>query len=438
MTPDRSLSLNAISLLPALAVVALFAAGTALAAPGNVVGPDAESRFQRALQHVVAQRRGEALRETDRLLQAFPNFRLAHLLRGDLLAARVGEIGGFGNTGHTSGERLGELREEALARLRAYRDPPPTGLVPRELLMLGPETQHAVVIDASRARVFVFERGDDVPRLVADYYTTLGKRGIDKLREGDQKTPIGVYHVVSSIPGSKLPDLYGWGALPIDYPNEWDRRAGKTGHGIWLHGVPSDTYARAPWASDGCVALANPEIAELAKRVQVGATPVVIAQRLDWVSPESLRAERETFMRHFEAWREDWQSRDMDRYFDHYAREFVAGGQDLERWKARKRRIYASKTWVEVKVSGLSALRSPGEQGVIQVNFEQAYRSNNLSQHTRKRQYWVEQDGRWKIAYEAPVKASAVRVPASYPAEAAQDATQRIRRPRMPARSEAR
>jgi murein L,D-transpeptidase YafK len=400
--------------------IALLASGAAGAAPGEL---DAETRFQRALQYVVAQRQVDALRETDQLLLAFPNFRLAHLLRGDLLAARIGEIGEFGNTGHASRGRLTELREEALARLRAYRDPPPKGLVPRDLLVLSPETQHAVVIDASRARVFVYENGNGVPRLVADYYTTLGKRGIDKLREGDQKTPIGVYHVVSSIPGSRLPDLYGWGALPIDYPNEWDRRAGKTGHGIWLHGVPSDTYARAPWASDGCVALANPEIAELAKRVQVGATPVIIAQRLDWVTPESLRAEREAFLRQFEAWREDWESREMDRYFTHYAREFAAGAQDFERWKARKRRIDASKSWVEVEVSGLSVLRSPGEHAAIQVTFDQTYRSNNLSQRTRKRQYWVQEDGRWRIAYEAPVRASAVRVPASYPAGAAQGRT---------------
>jgi len=308
--PGQPWSRRVSACLRRLAIGALLAAEAAVAAPG---GLDAETRFQRAPQHVVAQRRGDALRETDQLLQAFPNFRLAHLLRGDLMVARIGEIGEFGNTGHASRERLSELRDEALARLRAYRDPPPRGLVPRHLLVLGPETQHAVVIDASRARAFVYESGNGIPRLIADYYTTLGKRGIDKLREGDQKTPIGVYRVVSSIPGSKLPDLYGWGALPIDYPNEWDRRAGKTGHGIWLHGVLSDTYARAPWASDGCVALANPEIAELAKRVQVGTTPVIIAQRVDWVTPEPLRAERETFLRQFEAWREAWESRDLDR-----------------------------------------------------------------------------------------------------------------------------
>ncbi len=404
----------------AIAGVALLAALPAVAAHLESSSADAEARFKRALEQVAAQRLDAAIREADDLVRDFPNFRLAHLLRGDLLKARAGAVAEFGSTGHASRERLAELRDEAHARLRAHRDPPPAGQVPRHLLVLEPAARHAIAVDASRARVFVFERGDGAPRLVADYYTTLGKRGIDKLREGDQKTPLGVYRVVSQIPGKKLPDLYGWGAFPIDYPNEWDRRAGKTGHGIWLHGVPSDTYARAPFASDGCVAIANPEIEQLARMVQVGATPVIIAEQLEWVTPQALREERADFLRQLEAWRTDWESRDMDRYLAHYSGDFSAGGERFEDWSARKRRIYAAKRWVEVELSELSVLRSAGARPVIQVTFEQSYRSNNLSQRTRKRQYWVEEDGRWKIAYESPVKASSVRMPASYPTQSAQ------------------
>ena len=51
-----------------------------------------------------------------------------------------------------------------------------------------------------------------LPRLVADYYVTLGKNGVEKTREGDQKTPIGVYHIVANLPRSKLTDFYGAGA----------------------------------------------------------------------------------------------------------------------------------------------------------------------------------------------------------------------------------
>jgi murein L,D-transpeptidase YafK len=389
------------------------ALGAPDAAPAGLIN-GAEAALFRALLAIEQRQPGAALAELDRLVAEKPNFRLAHLIRGDLLLARTRPIEALGNTNHAAGERLEELRAEALARSRAYLEQPPAHLVPRYLLRTAPAQKHAIVVDASRSRVLVYENGAATPRLVQNYYTTLGKRGIDKLREGDQKTPVGVYEVVSQIPGRKLPDLYGWGAFPINYPNEWDRSLGKTGYGIWLHGVPSDTYARAPQASDGCVALANPDIAELAARVQVGATPVIIAERVEWATPEVVRAEREAFERQLEAWRADWESLDTGRYLGHYAADFRSEGMDLARWQAHKRRVNSAKRWIKVALHDLSVFRSPGKQGLIAVTFEQDYRSSNLAQRTRKRQYWVAEGGRWKIAYEAPVRSSALALPESY------------------------
>jgi murein L,D-transpeptidase YafK len=397
--------------------VLLAAAAHALGAPdappaGRING--AEAALFRALQAIEQRQHGAALAELDRLVAERPNFRLAHLIRGDLLLARTRPIEALGNTGHAGRERLEELRAEAQARRRAYVDQPPPNLLPRYLLRLEPRQTHAIVVDASRSRVLVYENAAGTARLVQNYYTTLGKRGIDKLREGDQKTPIGVYEVVSRIPGSKLPDLYGWGAFPINYPNEWDRALGKTGYGIWLHGVPSDTFARAPQASDGCVALANPDIEELAARVQVGATPVIIAERVEWLAAEALQAEREALLGQLEAWRADWQSLDTERYLAHYARGFRSEGMDLARWQTHKRRVNAAKEWIKVAVENVSAFRYPGARALISVTFEQDYRSSNLAQRTRKRQYWIEENGRWKIAYEAPIRGAALALPESY------------------------
>jgi murein L,D-transpeptidase YafK len=395
-------------------LVGVHAAAMA-AAPADPPDTTAEAQLRRVLVSVLQGRLVAALDEVDGLIGRYPNFRLAHLVRGDLLLARAKPLDGFGNTGHAALERLEELRAEAFARARGLREAPPAGSVPRDLLALAPAQTHAIVVDASRSRIYVFENSRDGPRLVADYYTTLGKRGTNKLRQGDQKTPIGVYHITTSIPGSKLPDLYGWGAFPIDYPNEWDRRAARTGHGIWLHGVPSENYARAPLASDGCIALANDEIAELAKRVQPGVTPVVIAERLEWVTPEAWRDERDRFMRGLEAWRVDWENRDLDRYLSHYDGEFLAGSTDRAAWSAHKRRVNAPKSWIKVGLANVSVLRSAGRGGVMAVTFDQDYRSSNLSQRARKRQYWVEQGGRWKIAYEATVGGWKLLLPESFP-----------------------
>jgi murein L,D-transpeptidase YafK len=373
----------------------------------------AERELRHVLESLGEGRLDTALAVAERLVAHYPTFRLAHLVRGDLLLARAQPLKTLGSTGHAA-NRLEELRAEALARLRAARDGPAAGAVPRHLLTLAPAQTHALVVDASRSRVYVYENKRGEPQLVADYYSTLGKRGIGKQREGDQKTPLGVYHVTSMIPGAKLPDLYGWGAFPINYPNDWDRRAGRTGHGIWLHGVPSESYARAPRASDGCIALANDEIAELAKRVRPGATPVVIAGRAEWVKPEQLRAEREEFLRQLESWRGDWESRDIDRYLSHYSREFRAGAADLAAWSVHKRRVNAAKRWVKIELANVSVLRSGGQSAFIEVTFEQDYRSNNLSNRTRKRQYWVEEDGRWKVVYEGAVGSQNLRLPESF------------------------
>jgi len=399
------------------ATVLLFSPVTGYSAqPRNSASLNgADAQIKLVFEKIEQQHLAAALDEVDRLIASHPNFRLAHLVRGDLLLARAGPIAGLGNTGHAARERLDELRTEALARLRAYNDHPPADLIPRYLLWFDPAQRHAIVVDANRSRVYVYENAGGTPRFVEDYYTTLGKYGIEKNLEGDKKTPIGAYYVTSRIPGSKLPDLYGWGAFPINYPNEWDRRLGKTGYGIWLHGVPSETYARAPWASDGCIALANPDIETLGKRVQVGVTPVVIAERVEWVTPAAWRVERDAFMLQFQTWRADWESLDTERYLSHYARDFRSDGMDNSAWRAHKRRVNGGKTWIKVAPANVSVLRSPGKQDLVAVTFDQDYRSNNLSQQTRKRQYWVMEDGRWKIAYEAPARGAKLILPESFP-----------------------
>ncbi|MEW6689264.1 MAG: L,D-transpeptidase family protein [Pseudomonadota bacterium] len=401
----------------------LAAAALALAAPvlagnqhpsQNGSSTRADAQLERALTTLRLNGIDSALAEVDSILARYPNFRLAYLVRGDLLLARARPISGFGNTKHVNGERLDELRTEALKRLRARDVHPSDGIVPRYLLRAAPQTKNAIVIDTGLSRVYVYENANGGWRLADDYYTTIGKYGIAKEREGDKKTPIGVYRVISHIPGKRLPDLYGWGAFPIDYPNEWDRMRGRTGYGIWLHGVPSDTYARPPQASDGCVALANPDIAELSKRVQTGETPVIIADRIEWVPAQKLRNERDAFLEALEAWRGDWESRDAERYLAHYATGFRSSDMDRAAWGAHKRRVNGAKRWIKVALNGLSAFRYPGAGDMMSVSFEQDYRSNNLSQRTRKRQYWVLESGRWKIAYEGPVTGRAIALPESY------------------------
>jgi murein L,D-transpeptidase YafK len=385
-----------LSSLPRLAAAAILL--LALAGAGRAAGP--EKALSGVLEAIEANRLDLATQRVDALIKAHPNFRLAHLIRGDLLMARARPLETFGNVPKTvPRERVEDLRAEALLRLRALRDRPNGDRVPRYLLQLDTEQKHALVVDSRRSRLYVFENVGGRPQYVADYYVTLGKNGVEKTREGDQKTPIGVYHVTANLPRKKLTDFYGSGAFPINYPNAWDKRLGRNGHGIWLHGVPSDTYARPPRASDGCIVLANADLEAVGRSVQIGLTPVVIADEIEWLDAADFDEERKGLAAAFEGWRADWESRDTGKYLSHYAARFHSGDQDLAEWSAHKRKVNAGKSWIKVGVSRVSMLQYPREKFVV-VSFDQDYRSNNLSNAMRKRQYWIREDGRWRILYE--------------------------------------
>jgi murein L,D-transpeptidase YafK len=382
------------SALRRLVVAALLLA----ALPLQAAGP--EKALSGVLEAIEANRLGLATQRVEALIAAHPNFRLAHLIRGDLLMARSRPLETFGNVPKTvPREKVEELRTEALLRLRALRDRPNGERMPRYLLQLDADQTHALVVDSRRSRLYVFENVGGKPQFIADYYVTLGKNGVEKTREGDQKTPIGVYHVTANLPRQKLTDFYGSGAFPINYPNAWDKRLGRNGHGIWLHGTPSDTYSRPPRASDGCIVLANSDLDAVGKRVQVGLTPVVIADEIEWIDAGAFELERKGLASAFEAWRADWESRDSGKYLSHYSARFNSGDQDLAEWSEHKRKVNASKSWIKVATSRVSMLQYPREKFVV-VNFDQDYRSSNLSNVMRKRQYWIKDDGRWRILYE--------------------------------------
>jgi murein L,D-transpeptidase YafK len=388
------------SALRRLAAASLVASSLALPGAALPAAAGPEKALSGVLEAIEANRLDLATQRVESLLAAHPNFRLAHLIRGDLLMARAGSLQTFGNVPKTvPREKVEDLRAEALLRLRALRDRPNGDRLPQYVLQLDPDQKNALVVDSRRSRLYVFENVGGRPQFVADYYVTLGKNGVEKTREGDQKTPIGIYHVTANLPRQKLTDFYGSGAFPINYPNAWDKQLGRNGHGIWLHGTPSDTYSRPPRASDGCIVLANADLEAVGRKVEIGRTPVIIADQIEWMDAATLEEERKGLAAAIESWRVDWESRDTEKYLSHYAARFKSDDQNRAQWGEHKRKVNAGKAWIKVELSRVSMLQYPRERFVV-VGFDQDYRSNNLSNAMRKRQYWIKEDGAWRILYE--------------------------------------
>jgi hypothetical protein len=149
---------------------------------------------------------------------AYPTFRLGHLVRGDLLLMHARPVRNFGAMADGPADKLKELRDEAMVRIRSLQEKPDRKLIPKAVLQVGDDQKNVLVVDTTRSRMYVYENQGGELKYQTDYYISQGRFGANKTKSGDQRTPIGVYYVNNRIPGPKLPDFYGTGALPCPIP----------------------------------------------------------------------------------------------------------------------------------------------------------------------------------------------------------------------------
>jgi len=343
--------------------------------------------------------------KADILVAKYPNFRLGQLIRGDLLMMHTHHVNSFGYGSGASHEALRNLRDEAMVRLKSLRERPDLNLLPRAILQLRDDQRFALLVDARRSRLYVYQNVEGRPKLLTDYYISQGKLGVNKLREGDQKTPIGVYYITSQLAAARLPDFYGAGALPINYPNDWDRVNGRSGSGIWLHGVPSDSYSRPPLSSDGCVVLTNEDLNKLLNSIDIGKTPVVITEQAEFISKEKWDAEKGVADRILDNWRIDIEGANVDRISGHYSKRFKSErGEDRNAWLLRHRDFVTGGVGALYKLHDISAFAYPGSEKMMVITFTQQplkTRNRTLPQPVRKRQYWTYEGAQWKIISES-------------------------------------
>ena len=353
----------------------------------------------------------DAITELQALTQRTPKFQLAHLILGDLLMARFNQVDAIGTSellqlnSSEQEKRIQQLQSEARARLQGYLFLADGVEVPRALLALSGETEYALIVDKSKNRLYVYHNSGPglSPELVDDFYVVLGKKTGEKFREGDSKTPDGVYFVTSYLPDEKLPPLYGSGAFPVNYPNEYDHHLHKTGRGIWLHGTDKSLYSRPPLDSEGCVVLTNEEFTRIGQYIEIGRTPIIISESVDWVSNREWLDQNIEVQADLETWRQNWERSDLTSYLNMYADDFWSKKYDKKGWAAYKKQVFSGKKFQKIDLSDISLLSYPGakkSRPMVVANFVQHYRSNNFNGNAHKRLYMVKEQGDWKVLYE--------------------------------------
>ncbi len=374
----------------------------ALSEVSNVAGNLTESMLVKSLLEITQGKNQQALDTINKLLETTPNFKLAHLVRGDLLMAQANYLQSFGASDtRDTPEAVKDLRDEARVRIERYLSNQNSQRHPDLLIAPNEQQSHVIVVDTDRSRLYLYKNDHENLSYVADYYITVGKNGTDKQAEGDKRTPLGVYFAKAKLT-QPLADIYGDAAYPLNYPNEWDSRHNRKGSGIWLHGTPSNTYSRPPRASDGCVVLTNQDLKTLGPILQTGKTPVIIASNLKWLeTTDNSAAEKQALQTAISDWLNDWRSQDTAKYLEHYSHDFSSDGINYQQWADHKYRVQQGKPQVQISLSNISMFAYPDvDKKLVVVDFVQDFRSPALANKMQKRQYWIQENNTWKIIYE--------------------------------------
>lgn len=255
-------------------------------------------------------------------------------------------------------------------------------------------------------------------RVLREFQIAIGKQDGDKEKEGDLRTPEGIYQSLRVLDGKELPEKYGARAIPLNFPNPMDLMHGKTGSGIWLHGVDSESRVSEARVTEGCVAFYNADIEWLATWLRPNQGVVLIAQDASRVNQadEVGQVHQAT-----EAWMRAWASRDVDGYIGSYAPDFVLDRMDRNSYRNYKEKVFRSYQTMRVEFDTVRVLTHP-KYAMVMMN-QDFYGDDRFVSKGRKVLYWSKSEEQgWKIVREVfetqKIEFAAALPPASDPPSA--------------------
>ncbi len=272
---------------------------------------------------------------------------------------------------------------------------------PAWLLEVPDSVTDILVADTGNATMHRFARaGEDIIE-IDRRYMSIGQKGAGKERAWDKRTPLGVYFITEVLDTTNLHDKYGVAAYPLDYPNAWDRFNGRTGYGIWLHGVDHKNPERPPLDTDGCLSLPNDELLKLVGRLQPLVTPVIVTREMRWALPEDIDQLRGELRRALDQWRESLETGDLPAYLSLYADEFQYRDMDRGEWSAWRMNVFEARAVDSLELDDVMLVADPEVPGLYLSRFRQAMTTADGSVTTIKRLYWRRDDGNaWRIVSE--------------------------------------
>lgn len=211
----------------------------------------------------------------------------------------------------------------------------------------------------------------------------IGKKTGDKQKEGDLRTPIGVYRLIKKL--DNVDSFYGPLAFVTSYPNTFDKVQGKNGSGIWVHGLPF-TQARDDFTK-GCIAINNTNIEQLEEQIDLKEALVYID---DSIYPQVKKEDLSTLLSQLYTWKKAWKENNITTYLSFYDQDFKRNdGLNIEQFKQYKERVFLKDEYKQIIFSKINISPYPmaHKKSVYLISFNETYRSKSYQFDGEKELY---------------------------------------------------
>ncbi len=229
-----------------------------------------------------------------------------------------------------------------------------------------------LICDKSKSNLTLYKKGKKKYEKQVSYGAYTGKLKGDKKVEGDLKTPNGIYNLVKKI--DKLDSFYGPMAFVTSYPNEYDKYLGKSGHGIWIHGLP--TKQKRDSFTKGCIAINNDHIKCLDRDIDLSKTLLLIYPKKYKLGVS--KKELANILSQLYMWRYAWIYNDLDKYLSFYDTENFkrADGKSFSWFKRHKTRIFNKNEDKQILFTDITVIPYPNKKDVYQIVFHEYFQSD--------------------------------------------------------------
>lgn len=237
----------------------------------------------------------------------------------------------------------------------------------------------------SEKKLNIFKQNDNSFKLIDTISVLTGLDG-DKKKEGDLRTPVGVYKLKAII--ENVDSFYGPFAFATTYPNMLDKINDKNGHGIWIHGEPLEG-SRDDNNTKGCIVMDNSLLEKLKNEINYQKTYLLISENTPLTATKEEIADILAFIY---KWRSAWRDNDFERYKRFYDESFKkSDGKDLKRFLDYKKRVFQNKRHqkVEIYFTNINIIPYQNIQNskIFRIDMHEKYISNSYKYDGKKELY---------------------------------------------------